>query len=373
MEYKKYDLLPYHLHVISTKQFKTITVKINLKRPLKKEEITIRNLLGDVLLESTEFQPSRRDMGIATENLYGLSCSIRNYRSGCYAIMSFTATFLDEKYTEPGMLKKSLQFLMNILCHPNVSNGKFDLDSFNICKEGLKAAIEAKDENPNRYADKRMLQSMDETAPYAYETCGTLEELDQITPESLYQYYENLMKSDLVDIFVCGDVAGEEIKNFLLSECTIHTIKKPGGNHILEHQKFRKRARIVKESREIGQSILSIGYKIEKPTEYERKYVLGLFNYLFGAGGDSRLYQNVREKNSLCYSIYSNISGVDNLLYVQAGIDGDHYKKTIELIRRELKKMAAGDVSENDIQKYITVYLASCKQIEDDPYDLISL
>ena len=373
MEYKKYELLPYHLHVIHTEKFKTVTIKVCLKRPLVPEEITIRNLLGNVLLESTEKHPSRRYMGMMTENLYGFSCQMDTYRSGNYMMTTLSASFLDEKYTEPGMLKKSIQFLIEILSCPNVQKGAFDEHSFNICKEGLKAAIESYDENPTRYAKRRLLQSMEENATYACMPCGTLEDLENITPQNLYEYYESVMKSDLVDIFVCGNVNGEELKNMLLSEFHIKTIKKPGKSHMITHNKYRKRCKITKESRDITQSILMIGCKLDHPTEYERKYVMGLYNHLLGGGGDSRLYQTVREKHSLCYSIYSSASGVDNLLYIQAGIDKDRFKKTTELIRKEMKKIALGDIKEEEIEKYITMYLASCKEIEDSPNDLISL
>lgn len=373
MEYKKYELLPYHLHVIETKKFKTVTVKINLKRPLKKDEIAIRSMLGNVMLESTKTYPSKRYMAIATENLYGLSCNMKNYRSGNYAIMTLSSSFLDEKYTESGMVKKSLQFLMDILCHPNVNHNAFDQKTFDICKQWQKEYIESYNENPKRYANKRLAEVMDPDAPFSYPSCGTIEEVENITPETLYEYYQSVMKSDIVDIFICGDVNGDEIKNFLLSECEIKTMKKPGGDHILQHKKFRKRCKIVKEKRDIAQSLLLFGCKIDHPTEYERKYVLGLYNYLLGAGGDSRLYRTVREQHSLCYSIYSSPSGIENLMKIQAGIDASNYKKATDLIRKEMKKIASGDVTDEEIEKYITVYLASCKEIEDSPYDLISL
>lgn len=373
MEYKKYELLPYHLHVISSKKFKTVAVKFNFKRPLMKDEITIRNLLGDVMIESTELYPNRRLMEIATENLYGISCSVNNYASGKYQILSFSTDFLSEKYTEPGMVKKSLQFLMNIICKPNLEGEQFTMNSFLNCKAGLDDAIASYDESPYRYASKRLHQAMDAEAPYAYVPCGTKGDLDQITPELLYQYYQSVLKSDIVDIFVCGDVNGDEIKNFFLEECGIKTIKKPGESHIYQHTKFRKRAKIVKEERAIGQSILKLGYKLDHPTEFERKYVIGLFNHILGVSGNSRLFQNVREKHSLCYNISSNFSGIENLLTITAGIDRENFKKTADLIRKEVKRLCTGDVSDKEIEQYITVALSNYKQIEDTPYDLIRL
>ena len=62
MEYRKLEYDHYNLHLIKTDKFKTISVKVNLKRPIVKEEITIRNLLVNSMLESTEHYKTRREL-----------------------------------------------------------------------------------------------------------------------------------------------------------------------------------------------------------------------------------------------------------------------------------------------------------------------
>jgi predicted Zn-dependent peptidase len=53
-----------------------------------------------------------------------------------------------------------------------------------------------------------------------------------------------------------------------------------------------------------NQSVLAIACPIEKISPYERDYPLVLANLILGGGADSKLFQEVREKNSLCYSKY---------------------------------------------------------------------
>ena len=72
MKYKKMNTYSYNLHVIKTDKFKTVTVKINFKRKLVKEEITYRNMIINMLCDSTSDYPTKRLMAIATENLYEL-------------------------------------------------------------------------------------------------------------------------------------------------------------------------------------------------------------------------------------------------------------------------------------------------------------
>ena len=122
MEYQKYENVAYNLHTIKTDKFKTITVKINFKRKLNKKDITYRNLLSDVLLESSLKYPSRRELEIKTEDLYNLLLKANTYTSGNYMVLSFDCIFLNEAYTEKGMLKESLEFLMEFCIKRGIRN-----------------------------------------------------------------------------------------------------------------------------------------------------------------------------------------------------------------------------------------------------------
>ena len=73
MKYKKIEMGSYNLHLINTDKFKTVNVRINFKRKVKKSELTKRSLLSTVLLESSMDYKSSRLLEIKTEELYGLS------------------------------------------------------------------------------------------------------------------------------------------------------------------------------------------------------------------------------------------------------------------------------------------------------------
>ena len=54
MKYKKISNYSYNIHIIKTNKFKTVTVEVNFKRKLVKEDITARNMLVNLLCESNE-------------------------------------------------------------------------------------------------------------------------------------------------------------------------------------------------------------------------------------------------------------------------------------------------------------------------------
>ena len=109
MNYEQIDMGAYQLHVIKTNKFKTITVEVNFRREVKKEEVTIRNLLKSVLLNTTKNFKTERELIKETENLYDLKLISSNVRIGNYSNLSFKIRFLNEKYTEPSMNEYSIE------------------------------------------------------------------------------------------------------------------------------------------------------------------------------------------------------------------------------------------------------------------------
>lgn len=372
MEYHKYENVAYHLHTIKTNKFKTVTIKINFKRKLEKKDITYRNLLTDVLLESSLKYPSRRELEIKTEDLYNLILKSNTYLSGNYMILSFDCIFLNEAYTEKGMLQESLEFLMEFLFHPNANNRRFEKTNFLIAKKALQENLETLEDSYGRYAMYRLLEEMDSKAPFSLRSVGYLEDLEEIDESNLYAYYESVLNSDLIDIFVIGNIDSEKIREIFLKTFPINTLKKPSKSHYLEPTKYRRRPKTTKEKKDINQSHLLIGCKLEDLTEMEKKYVMNVYNFILGGGADSKLFQNVREKNSLCYSIHSTYQPTSNLLIIKAGIDASSYKKAVLLIKKELNAMEKGEFDDSDIEKAKITYLSAFDELEDSPGSIVS-
>lgn len=78
----------------------------------------------------------------------------------------------------------------------------------------------------------------------------------------------------------------------------------------------------------------------------EEVYALTVFNGLFGGFPHSKLFMNVREKESLAYYASSSIDSFRGLVTVQTGIDGQNREKVMHLISEQLTALARGDFSQ---------------------------
>lgn len=370
MNYKKIEMGSYNLHVINTNKFKKIKVRVNLKHKIKKENITKRNLLSEILVQSNQNYKNQRELLIETENLYNMGISSKTSLVGNYATITFEGSFLNEKYTEKGYLEKSLKFFFDILFKPDIQNNKFNEESFNISYEKLKEDILSIKDSPKNYSLVKMFENMDKKAFYSYNPVGYLEDLENLTSSDLTDYYYEVIKSDIVDIFVIGEVDINEIKDKMTDLVKINTLKKPSETHFSKPSKFRKNPKTYKEKLDIHQSKLVLGCKIKELNDFEIKYVSLIYNSIFGSGVDSRLFKNIREKNSLCYYVYSQLKILSNIMYINLGIDKKDFKKAVKLIKSELIKMK--NITAEELEKAKISFVNACNLMYDSPNSIIN-
>jgi len=351
MQYKKIELGSYNLHMIKTDRFKTVNVQIILSDKIKKEDITKRNFLSDMLTYSSLKYPTKKDISIASQDLYAANVYSTSYRLGNYYNTDINLYFLNEKYSEEGMTEKSIEFLSEIIFNPNVRDNKFDTSSFNVIKNNMRIQIESVKEDTRKYSMIKMLENMGKEEPYSYHGFGYLEDLEKITEENLYEYYKEFIKSSSVEIFVIGNIEFDYIEKIIRDKFKFNVYKKKKENPTIVHESIRSRAKTIIEEDDINQSKLTIGCKVSGLTDFEKHYVLTLYNIILGGGSESLLFQNVREKNSLCYYVNSSSNKVDNLIIISSGIAIENFKKTVSLIKKEISNIEKGNFSDEIIEQ----------------------
>jgi predicted Zn-dependent peptidase len=89
------------------------------------------------------------------------------------------------------------------------------------------------------------------------------------------------------------------------------------------------------------------------PQAHPKRYVAYVLNTLLGGGMSSRLFQEIREKRGKAYSVYSFSSSYKDVGYfgVYAGTSVESTEEVVDLVLKELKKLAAGEINEEEIQR----------------------
>lgn len=365
MEYTCYNMNAYNLHIINTDKFKTITVDVCFRRKIKKEEITIRNLLKELIVNSSCNYPTERCLITQTERLYDLKLLSSTYRIGNYSILSFKSRFLNEIYTEDGMNEESIKFLLDLIFKPKLDN---DVDK---CKKKIEKSILSLSDNKIRYALLRLLEST-ENMSYSYNSYGYKEDLDKINKEDIKKYYDSVIGDDIVDVFVVGNVDGNIIKEIFKEYFKVNTFHKNELSLVVSELSKKRKNKELREFDDVNQTQLTMLYSISGLTDYERKYVLPVYGEMLGGTSNSILFDTVREKNSYAYYVNAIVKPYDNILMVYSGIQKGNDSAVIKLIEKSLSSISRGKFDNGKLESSKKTLISAIESSLDNPVSIIN-
>jgi len=354
MDYEKINMGSYNIHLIKTDKFKTTTISVNFREKVEKHKITIRKFLFQMLCSTSLKYYTNRLFEIKLEDLYSTGLSFNNIKFGNIINSYIDIKFLDNKYSDDNLLDDAIDFLFEVIFNPNVIDNKFDLKSFKLVKDRIKLVIDSEKENIQKYTINRSLELMDKDDPASFNLWGYKEDLESITVESLYEYYKEVLKTNIIDVIIVGNVDEDKIINIFKNKFNINTIVKDKEEAFITYDKCNS-LKEVSENMSLKQSKISIICKLLNLSLYERRYVLPIYSSILGGSSNSRLFTNVREKNSLCYTVNSISNTPNSMLMIYAGIDASNYDKALKLIKKEIKlKNITNEELENSKKELIS-------------------
>jgi predicted Zn-dependent peptidase len=362
------------LHFIQSKKYKTINIVAKLRAPLAKDTITKRALLPYILKQGTKNYPSRSEFQLKLDDLYGAVLSVDGGKKGENHIITVRLEFANEKFLpkESSIIDEAISLFSEILFQPNVNENGFDESIFKREKDTLKQKINAIQDDKMSYANMRLIDEMCENEPYQLHVHGYEEELDTMTNEDLYNYYQTIFKENELDVYVLGDFDEAAIKEKITSKMTTNQQKLPEFNPSEAIKSVSKSQEVI-EKQNVQQAKLHIGYRTNVIFQDDDYFALQVFNGLFGSFPSSKLFINVREKNSLAYYASSRMESHKGLLFVFSGIAPNDFEKARDIIRLQVTAMKDGDFTEEELSETKDLIINQLKETMDHPQGLIEL
>lgn len=356
-----------NLHVIKTDKFKTNLIGIYIQRPLLLEEATKNSLISMILEKATENHPSFKELNTSLEELYGGIIVSDVVKKGERQILQIKMQIPNSKYiNDDKIFQKGLKLLNEVLNHPYIENGGFGEDYYNQEKENLREKIKGRINDKMKYALDRCVEEMCEGEKFSVYEYGSIDELEKITRQDLYEYYKTILKESPIDIFLVGDMDEKNAQNLIFENIEIIN---DNSKEIIREEISKKVDKIknVEDNFNINQGKLTLGYRTNIP--YESKLYEGsvLFSNILGGGPNSKLFKNVREKESLCYYIFSKIEKFKSVMLVSSGIEFENFDKTRDLINKQVEELKNGNFDEDDIDIAKKSILTSIQSLTDAP------
>lgn len=359
------------LHQIHTKNFKTNLFALFISTPLKRENVTKDALITAVLRRGTKNFPSQELISKELEFMYGASFDCGVEKTGDNHIMKFYLETLSEEFLpqKENLAQKCIEILLDIAFNPLVENGAFKKEYVEGEKQNLKQMIEAKIDNKNKYSYERCIEEMFKNEPYGLYRYGYVEDLEKITPESLYQYYQELISHCKIDIFCSGILDKENTKVILQNNKNIQKLVARKPEYVINNEqtenKEEKQENVVTDTMQVTQGKLVIGLDIHD-TEPNSRFIASVYNAILGGGANSKLFQNVREKQSLAYTANSGYVRTKNSIFIRCGIEIQNYEKAVKTIKEQLEEIKQGNFSEEDLENAKTLIVSSIDSIPSE-------
>lgn len=343
------------VHKINTNKFKTNLYAVFITTPLKRENVTKNALITSILRRGSKNIPSQDMISKKLEEMYGATFDCGIEKTGDNQIIKFYLETINEEFLpeKEELTKKSLDILFDIIFNPLVEDEGFKKEYFETEKQNLKQIIESKIDNKRAYSFERCIEEMFKNEPYGLYKFGYIEDLEKITPQDLYEHYKNLIANAKIDIFTSGELEDNSILNIIKENNKIKALNEREAEYIQTSEKTKKievkEPQVVEEHMQVGQGNLVLGLNINADMD-NSKFIASVYNAILGGGANSKLFQNVREKQSLAYTAGSTYRRQKNVIFIRCGIEIKNYEKALNTIKDQLKEIENGEFSEEDIK-----------------------
>lgn len=315
------------MNYISSNKFSDVSVAIRTQLPLERSTITAYNILVYMLKTKTELFKTKQALISNLNEAYGmkLACGLSSY--GADLILTTRIQYIRSDWIEEeDYIHKVKEITDQVLFHSVLDEASFEEAKY-LYRNKLTRILD----DPDGLAIYTCLTTLNTNHEISIPIQGSLDDLDQLTLQDIQNVYSAYLKADK-HIFVCGCL-DEEMKTYL--EGMDSSSKLNSTRSLLPILDYQEE--IIEKN--ISQSSIALVYATSTDILSEDYYKMFVMNSLLGQSPTSLLFEEVREKHSLCYSISSYLIQFDGALIITLGTNKENIEKAIDLINQQIQRI----------------------------------
>lgn len=365
---ERMDLAPnVQLYCFRDPRFKQSCLSMQLLRPMCRREASLNALIPSVLLRGSRNAPDLQQITRRLDDLYGASVGALVRQIGDYQTVGFYAGFLSDRYTLGGdrIFEPMVDFLQELFFQPILQQGVFRRDYVKSEARNLISALETQKNDKRAYGMQQLMHHMCKADSYGVSRLGEIRELETITAQQAYTHYEHLLEESPVVFCYVGEAETEAVAQSLrplwekLSKKALpmqaQTAFADGG------------AGIYREKMDVTQGRVNLGFVTDTTIRTPEFAPMQVLNSVFGGGMTSKLFMQVREKQSLCYDIGSSYRSSKGIVAVSAGVDCKEIDRARDEICRQLELCKKGDITQAEFVSAKEGLISSIRAVHDSP------
>lgn len=351
---------------ITDPKFKSNRISVNLLLPLEEETAANRAIVPFVLRLRYRDCPDFTRLNEKLCDLYGaiVDGDVRKY--GAYQIMNLSVQFLDDRYSIAGepLVQACADLACGMLFDPYLESGLFSEEDVRLERQNLIDTIASEFNDKREYAINKCISLMFDGSPLAVKKYGTRERAERITAESATEAYRDILRRAAVEILFigCGDPSAAE-KVFSTRFAGVQ--RQPVTYDASLPCVSSKEVRTIREDMDIAQGKLVMGFRTGETTSPDAVNAMKMMVALYGGTPFSRLFQNVREKLSLCYYCAARYDKASGMMMVDSGVETGNEQKARDEILRQLELVKQGAFDDGELNSTILTISNALKSTVD--------
>ena len=339
------------ISLITDPRFKQNRISVNLLTQLEESRASANAVIAKVLTNSCAAYPDLRTLNARLSTLYAarLSGGVGNLSDTQFVEISVKT--IGNRYAlknGENVMNEGVEVLTECLFNPLLEGDGFKQSVTDTEKQACIDQIEAELNDKRLYAVRQATRLLCKGEPSAVFDHGTIEGVTAVTPKSAYEAYKELLETARIEIICVGCNGFYEVSEALKK--AFSTVKRG------EMQDCHSSLSVPKpelleftEEMEVNQSKMVLGFKTKSGTEFD-KDALAVMAKIYGGSATSMLFENVREKMSLCYYCWAKFYVGKGLLLTECGVENDNIEKAKSEILRQLDLVKKGEFSDKETE-----------------------
>lgn len=335
---------------IRDNRFKTMKITTNLIVPLTNENASANALLCGVLSHSCKEYPDFTELSRKLSSLYGADLATSVKKIGDNQVLRISASGLDDRYAFDGdsVAQELSSLLCNVIFEPNLINNEFPKTDVEQEKRQLLDVIDSEFNDKRIYANNQLVKNMCADEVFGIKRYGTAEKIEECTEKSLFYTWKNLLRTARFEIMYVGESSPSLAEAVFTN--AFKSIERQPQSVSTEVIRSTGKPKHICEEMELSQSKLVMGFRAGTAVPDEDVNATRLMCAILGGTANSKLFCNVREKQSLCYYCSSSYDRIKGIITVDSGVEGDNIEKAEKGIMNEIEEMKRGNISDFEIE-----------------------
>ena len=344
---------------INTDKFKDMIISIRFAVENVEPNVSMNNILSYMMSDRSETHPSKQQMSNQMDALFGLSLSSKTTTFGAAHVIEIRIRTLNERYTDQAHIQEAARFLMVCVHRPLMNEA-----SLSEAKKNLTASLKRIQDKPSHLGIIRVCEGVGKETPLAVFSQGNIEVIESIQLDALKAYHQKLLEQVQPMILIMGDFKGLDQKQLQKQLTFNQTLNILPSAYIFQPRHTFK-ATIQKETSQTTFTQLYATHTAYNDADY---LAMRLYVIMLGQLPNSLLFQEIREKRSLCYSISASSFNFDGVMAIQTGINHKDLDEVEMLIELQRIKLAKGKFSQALLKTAQKMFINGLESMIDEPY-----